>query len=54
VGVVGVLDRIPIREKLGGESNSILSRRTVESNRDIIVCFVTLVLQANKTPCDGN
>jgi len=47
-GVVGVLDRIPIREKLGCESNGILSRRTIKPKCDIIVRFVTLVLQANK------
>ena len=53
MGVLGILDRIPIREKLGRESNSILSRCAVEAKCYIVICFVPLVLQADEAPRDG-
>jgi len=54
MGVLGILDRIPIHEKLSCKRNRILSRRAVEADRDIVVRFVALVLQTNKTPRDGH
>ena len=54
MGVVGVLDPIPICEKLGRKRNGILSCRAVESECHIVGCLVPFVLQANKTPRYGN